>query len=84
MREKALANRWRVLDELLAQGDWLSNKDLVLATGLHKQSIEYALRDLLMGRMVEVDTDERALTDKAGGIRVQDVQVYRAIIRRIK
>jgi DNA-binding IclR family transcriptional regulator len=84
MRDKSLANRWRVLDELIEQQDWCSNRDLVHATGLHKQSVEYALRDLLMGRMVEADTDVRALTRKDGSIFIQPVQVYRAIIRRTK
>ena len=84
MRKKALAARWRVLDELLAQGDWCSQSDLFHATGLPKQTIVYALRDLRMGRLVELDMDDRALTRSDGSVSVRTIKVYRAVIRRIK
>ncbi len=82
MRGKAY--RWVVLDELLKQQDWLSQGDIASATGLHKQSIGFALRDLISGNLVEFDTDERALLHTDGKLCVRPIKVYRATVRRIK
>jgi len=81
---KTVPNRWQVLDELLAQQDWCSRRDLVIGTGLSEQSVSYALRDLIRGHLVETDTDIRALPGKGSNIQVRGINVYRAIIRRIK
>ena len=77
-------HRWHVLDELIEQQGWCSRSEIGLAPGLPDQTIGYALRDLIKGRVVEVDTDLRSLPGKAGSTQTRPVTVYRAMVRRIR